>query len=398
MDKQYVYDFEKLGFGLFVHYGLYSVIGSGEWALDILKLDEHKYQKLTEKFKVKKTWAKEIVSYAKKAGCKYITLTTRHHDGFSLYDTKGLSDYDVIHSACGRDLIKEFVVECRKQNIVPFFYHTLLDWHKKEYKTDFNAYIDYLVSSIEILCTEYGKVGGFWFDGWWDKKDANWQFDRLYGTIRKYQPQAMIINNTGLSAKGQVGHPEIDCVTFERGKPTAFVDRSMRPIAGEMCQIFNSHWGFARKDVNYKSLKTFIEDLIDCRKYNCNYLLNIGPRENGTLRTIEKGILEEIGKWVDLNKKFIYNVKGCDITAENADILTDGGRYYAVMKNVVMSGNPNVTIESGGAQKVIINAKIKSAKWLDSGKKIQVKDNSFYAEPFMYGSNMCVRVAVLDLE
>ena len=396
MDRSYVYDFEKLGFGLFVHFGLYSIIGQGEWSKRILKIPDEKYGPLMHKFKVKKTWAKDLVKAAKSAGCKYITLTTRHHDGFSLYDTQGLSTYDAPHSACGRDLIKEFVDECNKGGVVPFFYHTLLDWRVPEYQTDFPAYIDYLIKSVEILCKNYGKIGGIWFDGMWDKKDADWQEDRLYGMIRKYQPTAMIINNTGLSELGKLGHIELDSVTFERGKPR-FVDRTVRPVAGEMCQIFNDHWGVATHDIHYKSLETFIENLIDCRKYNCNYLLNVGPLGNGSLRTIDKGILEEIGKWVKFNKNIIYDIKSSDITAENADILTDGKKYYAVIKGVGVSGDPNVTVANGGAKKITVNAKIKSAKWLDNGKKIKVKDNAFYAEPFLYGRSMYARVAVLEL-
>ena len=397
MDRSYVYDFEKLGFGLFVHFGLYSIIGSGEWSKKNLNIPDEKYGPLPTKFKVKKAWAKELVKAAKTAGCKYITLTTRHHDGFSLFDTKGLSDYDALHSACGRDLVKEFVDECNKGGIVPFFYHTLLDWHAPEYKTDFNAYIDYLIASVEVLCKNYGKIGGIWFDGMWDKKDADWQEDRLYATIRKHQPTAMIINNTGLSELGKLGHIELDSVTFERGAPR-FVDKTVRPVAGEMCQVLNDHWGLTVKDVHYKPMQTFIEDLVDCRKYNCNYLLNVGPKADGTLRTIDKGILEEIGKWIKFNKGFIYNVKASDITAENADVVTDGEKYYAIIKGVGMSGDPNVTIQMGGAKKVTVNAAIKSAKWLDNGKKINVENNSFYGEPFMYGTSMCVRVAVLELK
>ena len=133
--RNYVYDFEKLGFGLFVHFGLYSVLGKGEWAKD--HVDDKTYNKLPPKFKPKKTWAKELVLTAKKAGCKYITLTTRHHDGFSLYDTKGLSCYDVT-TLIGRDLVKEFVDACNEQGIIPFFYHTLLDWYNIDYKNNFS--------------------------------------------------------------------------------------------------------------------------------------------------------------------------------------------------------------------------------------------------------------------
>ena len=255
MKNNYIADFEKLGFGLFVHFGLYSIVGKGEWYLHLNpNADKSEYESLSQQFFVKQTWAKELVNTAKLAGCKYITLTTRHHDGFSLFDTCGLSDYDAVHSASKRDLIKEFVSACNESGIVPFFYHTLLDWREENYQKDFSKYIDYLVNSIEILCKNYGKIGGFWFDGMWDKPNEDWQEDRLYSTIRKYQPDAMIINNTGLNELGKVGHYEIDSVTFERGKP-CFVDNSDKYRAGEMCQVLNDHWGYAENDCNYNLLK-----------------------------------------------------------------------------------------------------------------------------------------------
>ena len=192
MAYEYIENFKKMGFGMFNHFGLYSILGKGEWVLAQGKIDHAKYNELTRKFKVKKDWAKQLVKTAKAAGCRYVTLTTRHHDGFSLYDVKGLNDFDAPHSACGRDLIREFVDECNKEGIVPFFYHTLLDWYNPDYKNDFPKYIDYLVKSIEILCTQYGKIGGFWFDGMWDKPNDDWQEDRIYGTIRKYQPDGKL--------------------------------------------------------------------------------------------------------------------------------------------------------------------------------------------------------------
>ena len=395
-ERNYVYEFEKKGFGMFVHFGLYSILGKGEWVFTQGNIDKEKYFKLTEKFKVKKGWAKELVSTAKKAGCKYITLTTRHHEGFSLYDTQGLNDFDAPHSAAERDLIKEFTDECAKADITPFFYHTLLDWHNEDYEKNFPAYIDYLVKSIEILCTSYGKIGGFWFDGMWDKPNENWQEDRIYGTIRKYQPEAMIINNTGLSELGKVGHPELDSVTFERGKP-AYVDNSDRHRAGEMCQILNDHWGYAKNDVSYKSVKELIENLVDCRKFGCNFLLNAGPTGNGTLKGIDKGVLEEIGKWIKFNKNFIYEVKPCDITAENADILKGKDCYYAVIKDVPMAANANVQL-GGVVRWVNVNADIKNVRWLDSGNAVKTKKNEFEATPFSYGTSMHVRVARFDIK
>ena len=137
MKYQYVEDFKNLGFGMFVHFGVYSVLKKGEWAKNILNIPYEEYDKLIKKFNVTKNWAKNLVKTAKNAGCKYITLTTRHHDGFSLYDTKGLSNYDINLTKQKRDLVKEFVDACNEQGIVPFFYHTLLDWHHPDFNTDF---------------------------------------------------------------------------------------------------------------------------------------------------------------------------------------------------------------------------------------------------------------------
>lgn len=384
---------------MFIHFGLYSVIGRGEWYYMQYVPDKNEYESTINKFKITKNWAKNLVKTAKDAGCKYITLTTRHHDGFSLYDTCGLSEFDAPHSPTGRDLIREFVDECNKEEIIPFFYHTLLDWHNPDYNNDFPKYIDYLDKSIEILCKNYGKICGFWFDGMWDKPNEDWQEDRIYGAIRKYQPEAMIINNTGLNALGQTGHIEIDSVTFERGKP-AFVDTSEKPIAGEVCDALTDHWGYAKYDICLKSPKELIETLVDCRKYDCNLLLNSGLKGNGKMDEGEKAAFKRIGMWIKENKNFIYKAKSTDLTAENADMMTDGEYYYAAIKGVLMSANCNVA-KFGESKTVTLNTdkRIVDAEWLDSGKEINLKtDNSFVCEPFEYGKSLAVRVAKFKLK
>ncbi len=392
MKYDYISDFEKLGFGLFVHFGLYSIVGKGEWYLHLNpKADKEKYNNLINKFNPSENWAKNLVKTAKKTGCKYITLTTRHHDGFSLYDTCGLSGFDATFSKCKRDLIKEFVDACNEEDIVPFFYHTLLDWHDERYQNNFREYIDYLVGSIEILCKNYGKIGGFWFDGMWDKPEEDWQEDRLYGIIRKYQPTAMIINNTGLSAQGKVGHPEIDSVTFERGNPK-FVDQSDKHRAGEMCQVLNDHWGYAKNDCNYKSVSELIENLIDCRKYGCNFLLNTGLLGNGSVAPMDSALLSQIGKWIKVNKGFFYNAKPVSVEQQNCDLLFDGENYYAVIKNTPMSIDKNVTL-SHNKKTVVLPFEIDKAVWLDNGRKIKADKKSFVTEPFDYGESYSVRVA-----
>ena len=155
------------------------------------------YRKLQESFAGENFDAEKIARLAAETGMKYAVLTTRHHGGFSLYDTKGLNSFDSIHSPAGRDFTREFAEACRAEGIKPFFYHTTLDWMEEDFEKDFDRYLEYLRQSVEILCTEYGEIGGFWFDGNWSRPDADWKLDELYGMIRRLQPNALIINNTG---------------------------------------------------------------------------------------------------------------------------------------------------------------------------------------------------------
>ena len=296
-------------------------------------------------------------------------------------------------------MVREFVDACNAQEIIPFLYHTLLDWWHPDYKENFPAYIDYLIASVEILCKNYDKIGGLWFDGFWDKPDANWQFDRLYATIRKYQPEAMIINNTGLSALGEVSHPEIDSVTFERGKPT-FVKINEKPIAGEMCEGISDHWGFAAGDLCFKSVPQLIETLLDCRKYNCNLLLNAGPTADGTLTVIETEILKYLGRWIKTNEEIVYDAVPADIMAENADVFVNGGYYYAAIRKVPMGANVNVARpEDNKVIRLNTDKTITDAVWLDDGTAIALEDGqTFKASPFPYGISGSVRVAKFRLK
>ncbi len=398
MAYEYIANFKKLGFGLFVHFGLYSVLGKGEWYFSTNKVDAQEYNALADRFYVAEDWAQKLVGTAKAAGCKYITLTTRHHDGFSLYDTQGLNNFDAPHSACKRDLVREFVDACNAEGILPMLYHTLLDWQHPDYTDNFPAYIDYLVKSVELLCTNYGKIGGLWFDGKWDKDD-DWQEDRLYGAIRRLQPEAMIINNTGLDALGKTGHPQIDSVTFERGKPFPIMGGA-KPIAGEVCQGITDHWGYAEGDICVKSMNELIDTLVDCRACGCNLLLNTGPRGDGTIVPQEEAMLRNIGRWIRANKEFIYDAVPAGICAENADIITDGQYYYALIKGVPMCFNTNVTRMQVSKHVVLdTDKKITDAIWLDNSEEVKLlPDGTFFAWPFDYGTSLSTRVARFRLE
>ena len=400
--KQYIKDFEALGFGMFVHFGIYSMVGRGEWSKKNLGMSWDEYLKNLKDFNPKPDWAKELVSAAKGAGCKYITLTTRHHDGFSLYDTCGLNDFDAPHT-CGRDLIKEFVDACRAEDVIPFFYHTLLDWHEGNYTNNFPEYLKYLRKSVEILCTNYGKIGGLWFDGMWDKPNEDWEEDTLYSMIRSHQPEAMIINNTGLSERGALGHIELDSVTFERGRPSPInLADSPKYIASEMCEVFADHWGYAEKDYNYKSPRELIESLAVCRRYNSNLLLNVGPKGDGSLRLIDKGILELMGEWVAPNEAAIRGCAPTDIAIENKPkdfILRKGDTYYLFVHDLYMTADLNVALktEMDLLEAFRFAPKIQSVAWLDNGEELeftQVKDKvEITTKPFTYGDSYVVRVA-----
>ena len=405
--KQYIKEFEKLGFGMFIHFGVYSLIGCAEWCKKNCNIADDEYEKYVRNFQPKKDWASEIVKVAKSAGCKYITLTTRHHDGFSLYDTRGLNTYDSLHT-CGRDLVCEFVNACREHDIIPFFYHTLLDWHEDSYNENFKEYLTYLRKSIEILSANYGEIGGFWFDGMWDKPDEEWEEDFLYGVIRKYQPNAMIINNTGLSAQGELGHIELDSVTFERGKPEPInLDGSPKYVASEMCEVFASHWGYAKEDLNFKSPAQMICELAECRRYGSNMLLNVGPRGDGSLRLIDKAIFEVIGQWVRYYEEAIRNPRPCPIEVEGKErdfLLQKGNNYYLFCYDLPMVGDINVALRATAnyVEKFNLPRKIISVEWMDNHTPVSFEQNGeqvvLTIEPFSYGRDLVVRVAKIICE
>jgi len=399
--------FENLAYGMFIHWGLYSLIGRGEWAQEHEKISKNEYIKLANKFTAKDFDSVAIAKLAKEAGMKYICLTTRHHDGFSLYDTKGLCEFDAPHSAAGRDLIAEFVQGCRSEGIVPFFYHTTLDWYQESFNKDFNSYLDYLINSVEVLCTNYGEIGGFWLDGNGSKPDADWREDELYGTIRKHQPQAIIVNNTGLEARGANGHAEIDSVTYERGCPEPMNREGMdKYLAAEMCEVLNKHWGIADNDFNYISPKDVIERLCACRKAGANFLLNIGPTGDGQIPEYEAAVLRKVGKWIGKCGDVFYKGKPLKIGTDNLDFALEADeKIYLFIYNLPMSGNFNVVCGSGGnlpRSIAGIDKKINSVKWLDNNETLDfcqdVSTGSFVLNTTMYpyGTDLVVRVAELS--
>lgn len=401
-------DFETMAFGMFVHWGLYSQLGKGEWAQHIAHIPREEYIRLKDTFTAERFDARELARTAKRAGMRYITLTTRHHEGFSLYDTCGLNDYDAPHSPAGRDLVAEFVTACREEGIVPFFYHTTLDWYQESFEKDFDAYLEYLRRSVEILCTRYGRIGGLWFDGNWSRPDADWKLDELYGTIRKYQPDAMIINNTGIGNEGRLVHREIDSVTFEQGLPTP-IDRTgmEKYVAAEMCYTLNGHWGAAAADYRYKSPAELIEALCHCRKVGANLLLNIGPNADGSIPAMQRAILEILGDWMNDYGEMVCAGRPAGITGADRDfgLRTADGKTYLFVFGLPVCGDAQVTVGGGGSRLATFSGifdRVRAVRWVDNGQPlpfIQDPDSgmfTFHAVGYEYGIDRVVRVAELD--
>ncbi|MBQ7670014.1 MAG: alpha-L-fucosidase [Clostridia bacterium] len=403
-----VAEFENFGLGMFVHWGIYSQLGQGEWIMNIAKIPKDEYKKLADTFDPKKYDPKKWVEIAKAAGAKYITLTTRHHDGFSLYDTCGLSDYDAPHHL-GRDLVREFVDACNEGGIVPVFYHTTLDWYQESFENDFPKYLQYLRDSVEVLCSKYGKIGGMWFDGNWSRpKGTDWEEDKLYEVIRRHQPDAIIVNNTGLDARGAVGNPEIDSVTFEQGRPSP-MDREghEKYVAAEMCHTMNDHWGYGSCDLHYKSLPELIETLCACRKVGANYLLNVGPTGEGEIVMMQEAMLRELGVWVKTCGECIYRGKPSKIHAceDKNFALEADGKAYLFIHNMCVLGDANVTVNGNGLGPKNFDRVLKTAKsvrWTDNGEELSFTQDREHltidATGYPYGKNFVVRVAEVEFE
>lgn len=403
--KEYIREFEEMGFGVFVHFGLYSQLEKGEWVANLHHIEKDEYKKLAKTFEVDDL--EGMVRDIKKSGAKYITFTTRHHDGFSLYDTCGLNDFDAPHSAAGRDLVKEFVDACRKHDIIPFFYHTTMEWFNDDFDNNFEKYLEYLRESVKILCTNYGKIGGLWFDGNWSKEGDIWQEDKLYSLIRQYQPDAMIINNTGLDAQGKSSkYDEIDCVTFERGSACPLKREGMKKyLAAEVCDSVNMHWGIA-EDWNYKSPKEIIEALCRSRAAGANYLINIGPDRKGNVPALSMATLDILGQWMNYFGDSIYNVKPCYFKEDEKNaIVKDDKHIYIFVHDLKCKGSENVTVGNGQEELYSFNGfdiPIHNLRWMDNDETISFRqDNnglSAYFDGYEYGTDYCVRVAIGDID
>ncbi len=316
--------FQEARFGLFVHWGVYSVLGSGEWVMHQKRMTSAEYERLPAQFNPVKFDPAAWVKTAKDAGMRYITITSKHHDGFAMFDSK-VSDWDIVdRTPYGRDVLKMLAEECRRQGIKLFFYHSQLDWHHPDYfprgRTgqhsaradggEWYRYLDYMDGQLNELLTGYGEVGGIWFDGWWDKPEADWRLAKTYGLIHQLQPQALVGSN-----HHRRPFPGEDFQMFEKDLPghntAGFNEKSeVGELPLEMCDTMNNSWGYNQEDNRFKSTKQLVQLLVKAAGYDANLLLNVGPRPDGTLQPEFVERLREVGEWTAKNGETVYGTRG----------------------------------------------------------------------------------------
>jgi alpha-L-fucosidase len=326
--------FQDMKFGLFIHWGIYSILGSGEWVMHDKNIPYDSYKRLAGFFNPQDFNAKEWVAFAKQAGMKYITITSRHHDGFSMFGTK-MSPYNIVDATpYHKDPLMELAKECEKEGIELHFYYSLLDWGRPDYafgspivdgkpvKGDWDSYIKFMKAQLTELITKYPGVKGIWFDGNWERTNVNWHYDEIYGLIHKLNPAIMVGNNHHLEPKeGE------DFQMFEKDLPgnntTGFSGESkIGNLPLETCETINNSWGFNITDRSFKSSKQIIHYLVNAAGRNANFLLNIGPMPNGKIQTEFTDTLAIVGAWVKKNGESIYGTRGSSVPPQPWGVVT----------------------------------------------------------------------------
>ena len=326
--------FQDNKLGLFIHWGIYSVMADGEWVMFNKKIPHDNYKRLADFFNPQDFDAKAWVQVAKNSGMKYITITSRHHDGFSMFKT-GASSYNIVDATpYHKEPLMELAVEAQKEGIALHFYYSLVDWGRTDYgfgkriangkpeDTDWDSYITFMKKQLTELITNYPNVKAIWFDGNWERPNANWHYDEIYSLIHRLNPEIMVGNNHHMAAlDGE------DFQMFEKDLPgenkTGY--RKTNAIGNlplETCETMNNSWGFNINDRNFKSSRQLIQMIVNAAGRNANFLLNVGPMPNGKIQSECKDTLAVIGKWMQTNGETIYGTRGNIVPPQSWGVTT----------------------------------------------------------------------------
>ena len=359
------------------------MLGDGEWVMNNRQIPIKSYEKLPQLFNPTAFNPKAWVQMAKDAGMKYITITSKHHDGFAMWDSK-VSDYNIVkRTPYGKDVLKMLAEECKAQGIKLFFYHSQLDWRHPDYyprgntggnftgredKGDWNKYLDYMDAQLTELLTNYGDIAGIWFDGMWDKKNADWRLNKTYSLIHKLQPGALVGSNHHVTP-----YDGEDFQMFEKDLPghntTGFApEQTIGQLPMETCETINNSWGFNIKDSQHKSIKDLIQYLLKASGYGANFLLNVGPMPNGEIQPEHMERLKQMGDWLRKYGETIYETKGGPLTPRDWGVTTQKGNKVYV--HILKWTDESIILPSWGK-------KVKAARLFSSKAPIKFAESEF---------------------
>jgi alpha-L-fucosidase len=321
--------FREARFGMFIHWGVYSVPAGewkdkktyGEWFLEETKMPVSQYEKYRDQFNLVKFDAKQWVALAKEAGVKYIVITSKHHDGFAMFDTK-LTDWSIMSTPYKHDPIKDLAAACKEAGIKFCLYHSIMDWHHPDYTPrrawndvaakakatpNFDLYVKFMKGQLKELVDNYGPLGILWFDGEWENSWTHEQGKDLYAYCRSLQSDVIVNNRVGKNRQGMQGLSKGNEIVGDYGTPEQEIPADGLPgVDWESCMTMNNHWGYNKDDQNWKSSASLIRMLIDIASKGGNYLLNVGPTSEGLIPAPSVERLRDMGKWLKQNGESIY--------------------------------------------------------------------------------------------
>jgi len=372
-------------FGMFIHWGLYAIPARGEWVRNQERISNEDYQPYFEEFDPVHYDPKKWAALAKQAGMKYAVMTSKHHDGFCLFDSQ-YTDYKATNTPAGRDLIREYVDAFRAEGLKVGFYYSLIDWHHPDYPAygdrnhpmreneaykgrpeNFANYVEYLHNQVRELCTNYGKLDVMWFDfSYNDMTGEKWEATKLVEMIRGLQPGIIIDNRLG--GDGKAAEPPVYAGDFESPEqfiPTLGVTDALgRPVPWEACMTLNDHWGYHSKDKNVKNAQNVVHMLIECVSKGGNLLLNVGPNAKGEIPKESIAVLEQVGGWMRDNGASVYGCGRADIAKPEWGRYTQRGKFlYA---HIFERGVASFRFDGLGG-------KVKKARLLMDGSELQLR-------------------------
>ena len=396
--------FRAARFGMFIHWGLYAQIGRHEWAMNLERIPLAEYEKLADTWHPKPNAARQWAKLAKQAGMRYMVMTTKHHEGFCLFNTKQ-TDYNAVKHGPGRDLVAEYVEAARAEGLRVGFYYSLMDWHHPDgvlCRTDEAArrrFVDFTHGVVRELMTNYGKIDILWYDVNWPLTAEGWESEKLNREVRKLQPEIIINNRSGLEE--DFGTPENQITAEKAGR------------MWESCMTFNDAWGYTPIDKNYKSAWTVLGMLRQVANGGGNLLLNIGPTPEGDVPAPCEKALKQVGRWMKKYGSTIYDATdrwkmltrtvgwgwnsqpACDFTLKGSTIYVHVNRWtgptlaIGALENKVLSakmmGGPAVPFSQSGGRLLLQGLPEKAPDSLATVIELVVEGEPTHSRSVGYG-------------